>query len=329
MANNIFREFFGDAAELTAALNRSKFNPGTLARLALFTESGISSTTATIDVADDALTLLPTVPRGGVASVHRDRETGGITVSAVHIPTRATVLADSVQNRREFGGVGLDSPEQVRTRILASMRTNLELTIEHHRYGAIKGQIIDTDGSVLMDSYAAFGISQTVVNMDLASTTKLLLNTVIAAERESERALGGNTPTGFLGLASPDFMDSLRANLSFSDALKYAAPSDLLKEYRNGIQVGDTFFIECRSTPGLPARIPAGEAYLVPQGISDLLITRYAPGDYVSTVNQPGLPLYVQSEEMPMGKGYYLEAQSNPINLCTRPGAIIKLTKAA
>ena len=103
----------------------------------------------------------------------------------------------------------------------------------------------------------------------------------------------------------------------------------MLKDYRNGIQIGNTFFVECGSIPGLPVRIPAGTAYLVPQGIANLLITKYAPGDYVTTVNQPGLPLYVMSEEMPMGKGFYLEAQSNPINLCTRPASIIKLTKAA
>lgn len=329
MADNIFSEAFGDAAELTNLINKSKFHPGTLARLGLFTESGISSTLATIDVEDEALTLLPTAPRGGVASVHRDRDTGGITVSALHIPTRASVLADSVQNKREIGGVGLDSPEQVRTRILAGMRKNVELTIEQHRFGAIRGLISDVDGSVLMDTYAAFGISQVVVNLDLASTTKLLLNEVIAAERESEQALGGDTPTGFIGLASPDFMDALRANQSYDNALKYAAPSDLLKDYRNGIQVGGTFFIECRSIPGLPARIPAGTAYLVPQGIANLLITKYAPGDYIRAVNQPGLPLYVMSQEMPMGKGFFLEAQSNPINLCTRPASIIKLTKAA
>ena len=328
MADNLFTDAFSDAAELTALINKSKFNPGTIARLGLFTDSAISSTLATIDVEDEALTLLPTAPRGGVGSVHRDRDTAGITVSALHIPTRASVFADSVQNKRELGGVGLDSPEQVRTRILAGMRKNIELTIEQHRFGAIRGLITDTDGTVLMDTYAAFGISQTVVNLDLASTTKLLLNEVIAAERQSEQALGGDTPTGFIGLSSPDFMDSLRANFSYDNALKYAAPSDLLKDYRNGIQVGDTFFIECRSIPGLPARIPAGESYLIPVGIANLLITKFAPGDYVSTVNRPGLPLYVMSQEMPMGKGFFLEAQSNPINLCTRPGAIIKLTKA-
>ncbi len=329
MADNLFTQAFGDAAELTDLINKSKFNPGTLARLGLFTESGISSTVATIDVVDEALTLLPTAPRGGVGEVHRDRDTGGITVSALHIPTRASVNADSVQNKREIGGVGLDNHEQARTRILAGMRKNIELTIAQHRFGAIRGLITDVDGSVLMDTYAAFGISQVVVNLDLASSTKLLLNEVIAAERESEHALGGDTPTGFIGLASPDFMDALRANISYDNALKYAAPSDLLKDYRGGIQVGDTFFIECRSIPGLPARIPARTAYLVPQGIANLLITKYAPGDYVSSVNSPGLPLYVMSQEMPMGKGFFLEAQSNPINLCTRPASIIKLTKAA
>ena len=201
MADNIFTQAFGDAAELTGLINKAKFNPGTIARLGLFTESGISSTLATIDIEDEALTLLPTAPRGGVGAVHRDRDTGGIEVSALHIPTRASVYADSVQNKREVGGVGLDSPEKVRNRTLAGMRKNIELTIEQHRFGAIKGQILDTDGSVLMDTYAAFGISQVVVNLDLASATKLLLNEVIAAERASEQALGGDTPSGFIGLA--------------------------------------------------------------------------------------------------------------------------------
>lgn len=329
MADNMFTDAFGDAAELTSLINKSKFNPGTIARLGLFTESGIATTTAQIDVLDDALTMLPTTPRGGVSAVHTGRGASVILVEAVHIPTRATVYADSVQNKREVGGVGLDSPEQVRTRVLASMRKNIELTIEQHRFGAIRGQILDTDGSVLMDTYAAFGISQTTVAMDLASTTKLLLNTVIAAERQSEQALGGDTPTGFVALAAPDFMDAVRANLSYDTALRSAAPSELLTDYRNGIQVGNTFFIECRSTPGLPVRIPLGEAYLIPQGIEGLLITKYAPGDYVATVNTPGLPIYAISQLMPMDKGFYLEAQSNPINLCTRPGSIIRLTKVA
>jgi len=46
----------------------------------------------------------------------------------------------------------------------------------------------------------------------------------------------------------------------------------------------------------------------------------------VETVNTMGLPLYAKSEPLPLGKGYRLEAQSNPLNLVTRPAAMIKLT---
>ena len=44
-------------------------------------------------------------------------------------------------------------------------------------------------------------------------------------------------------------------------------------------------------------------------------------------VNTIGLPLYAKQELMRMNKGVALEAQSNPLNLCTKPRAVIKLTK--
>jgi hypothetical protein len=58
----------------------------------------------------------------------------------------------------------------------------------------------------------------------------------------------------------------------------------------------------------------------------ELLITRFAPADYIETVNTLGLPYYAKQEIMPFGKGVALEAQSNPIHLPTRPAAIVRLT---
>ena len=330
MSDNLFKEAFGDAAELTLLLNKSKYNPGIIARLGLFSESGISSTIAAIDVADEALTLLPiSIPRGGVAEVHRPRDSTLLTATALHIPTRATVMAESVQNVRALGGISLDTPEAVRSRALAGMRKNIELTLEHVRFGTIRGQIVDIDGTVMLDLFAALGLSQTTIAMDLTSSTKLLVNSTIDAERQSEYVLGGDQPSGFLALAAPDFMDALRANPSYVSDLRFAAPNELLKNFRNGITVGDTTYLEVRSTPGLPARIPAGEAYLLPLGIADFLVTRYAPADYVETVNTPGLPMYAKSQLMDFDKGFMLESQSNPINLCTRPAAVIRLLKGA
>jgi hypothetical protein len=326
MSSNLFADAFGNAAELTAAINVASYTPGTLAKLKQFSESGISTVDAVIDYATEVVRIIPTAPRGGVAEPHQPGTESGVKISALHIPTRATIYADQVQDKRAFGATGFDSPLALRTRTLSAMRTNIEATIEGHRFGAIRGKVLDFDGTELLDLYALFGITQTSLSLDLDVTTTPILNRVIDAERASEDALGGAVPSGFIALAAPDFMDALRLNPAYDTALRYGRPADLLKDFRTGITVGNTTFIECRTAPGLPVRIPAGEAYLVPQGVAGLLLTRYAPGDYMEAVNSPGLPLYMKSEELPFGKGYGLEAQSNPINFCSRPGAIIRLT---
>ena len=319
---------FSDSVELTAAIQTSKYNPGQIAKLKLFEESGVATTSVAIDYIDNALKMLPTSPRGGVGEPHRSASRSVVTVQATHIATVASVYADEVQDQRAFGlSNGLDTPEALRMRRLSSMKTNLELTVEQHRAGAIRGLVQDTDGSTLLDTYAAFGITQTVYPMDLGGVGNLV-NKSIGAERECERALGGEDPTGFLALSSPSFMDALRANGYYDSAIRFAAPGTMLAGYRSGITIGDTTYIEVRSTPGLPVKIPAGEGYMIPLGIAGLFLTRFAPGDYLSTVNQPGLPAYVQSQAMQMDKGWRLEAQSNHVSLCTRPLAVVKLTAA-
>lgn len=326
--DQLFASSFADSAELTAAIQRTPYNPGQIAKLKIFDEAGIASTSVAIDMRDNALTMLPTSPRGGVSEPLRMGSRSMVTIEACHIGTVGSAYADECQNVREFGSAtGLESPAELMARKLRTMKQNLEVTIEQHRTGAVRGLVQDTDGSTILDVYAAFGLSQTVYPMALAGTGNLV-NKTIGAERECQASLGGEDPTGFLALCSPSFMDALRSNGYYDSALRFAAPSTLLAGYTNGITVGNTTFVEVRSTPGLPVKIPAGEGYLIPLGINDLFITRFAPGDYMATVNQPGLPAYVQSQLMDMGKGYKLEAQTNHVSLCTRPAAVIKLTVA-
>lgn len=326
--NQILQDAFGNGATLTAAINKAPFMPGTLARLKLFAEQGISTLEAAIDYEDHVIKIIPTAPRGGVAEPYQSGTKETVKIAAVHIPTRGSVYADEVQDKRLWGTSDMDSPTALRTRKLSGMRTNLEATTERMRFGAIMGKVLDFDGTELLDLYAMFGIVQTSLSLDLSSSTTLILNKVIGAERVSEDGCGGTVPTSYVALSSPSFMDALRANPAYETALRYAQPSALLTDFRNGIVIGNSTFIECRTPPGLPVRIPDGESYLVPQGVADLLMTHYAPGDYMEAVNSPGMPVYAKSEEMPMGKGYALEAQSNPINVCTRPAAIIRLTVA-
>ena len=89
---------------------------------------------------------------------------------------------------------------------------------------------------------------------------------------------------------------------------------------------GGIVFERYRGNVGGVPYVPEDRAFAVPEGVPDLFITNFAPADYMETVNTNGLPYYASQELLPHNKGVDLEAQSNPLSLCTRPGAVIKLT---
>jgi len=321
------QELFGDNAELTASIQTVDFTPGLIAAGKIFTEGGIATTKMFIEYDGDVITLVPSAPRGGVGEPFPTGRGSGIEVSAVHLPTRGSVMADEVQNQRAFGGTDLDSPEALRDRKLSIMRNNLEATIEWLRLGALKGLVLDADGeTVIADLYAEFGITQTTKALALATPGTRLLTKIIDAEREAEDALGGVVPSGFLAYAAPDFMDMLRLHPDYEMYLEQARPSDLVKNYRNAITIGATTFVEYRTPRNSNERIAEGQAIMFPLGVPNMFITKFAPADWVETVNRPGLPIYAKAEPMSFGRGYELSAQSNPVSVCTRPAAVLKLT---
>lgn len=197
-----------------------------------------------------------------------------------------------------------------------------------HLLGAVQGQVLDADGTVILDSFAAWGLSQQTLNFALDVDSTNVLGLGIAAQRMSEDALYGDAPDGYIGLASAGFMDQLRAHPAYAKTLQFARPSAQMADYRSGIMVGDTMFVELRATAGSFVKIPDNTAYLVPR-VPGLIIRRFGPADWNRTVNTVGIPFYMQGEPLPMDKGYALEAQTNPFTLVTKPRAIIKLTASA
>jgi hypothetical protein len=100
------------------------------------------------------------------------------------------------------------------------------------------------------------------------------------------------------------------------------------QDVRSAFLFGGVLWEEYRGTVGGIDFITSGDAYLVPEGVPDLFVTHYGPADYVEAANTIGLPYYAKQELLQFGKGVDLEAQSNPISLCTRPRSVVKLTVA-
>ncbi len=298
----------------------------------LFTESGIATTSMMIERTGSEFKLVPAAPRGGVGAPVSLKGRSLFPVMAVHLPQTGAMLADEVQGIRAFGSE--TEVEAASARIAAKLavaKANLDLTLEYHRIGAIKGQVLDADGTtVLMDMYSTFGVAQTIQNFILATATTKVKDKITAVVRAIKQKLGGRAFSGVEVRCSAAFYDSLTGHATIEKAFELYDQNSYARTDQRG--KGFTFagvtFIEYLGGVGGIDFIPAGEAYAYPIGISGLFQTAYAPADYMETVNTMGLPYYAKQEAMPMNKGITIESQSNPINFCTLPEAVIKCLAA-
>jgi len=326
--NDLFNSDFFTTETLTAAINKAPYVPGQLAALKLFEEKGIATTRAAVELKNNVLTLVPNIQRGGPAPIFRPGGREGVSFDCAHLIQRSTLLADSIQDVREFGTTELKTlAATLNTDHLMPMRSNLEATLEYHRIGAIKGLVIDASGGTLVDLFAEFGVTQQTIDVDLDTSTTIVQTKILAAKRLAEAALGAVKPSGWVALCSPVFFDALLGHPSVeSFAAGWTAASMLRDDVRDSVSIGGVTFSEYRGSYLGADFIAAGDAYLVPLGVPGLFITRFAPADYAEAVNTEGLPIYAKSHPLPFDRGAMLEAQSNPVNLCTQPRSVIKLT---
>ncbi|MDR6445588.1 hypothetical protein J2794_001679 [Paraburkholderia terricola] len=317
-------------SSLSAAINEQPFVPSRLAALGLFEEQGITTTVVQIEKDGDTLALVPAGIRGSSASVVVGSKRQMLPFNTVHLPQRATIGADEIQNLRAFGSeTELEALTTVVNRRLGKMRRQLDATHEFHRIGAIKGQILDADGkSVVVDLLKAFDIEQTVIDFELDKMADTEIRTKCQLVLDAiEDALGNIPFTGARVLCGRKFWNALIVLKTVKETyLATAMAASLRGDTRDAFDIGGCTFERYRGRVGDVGYVADDEAHAVPEGVPDLFITRFAPADYVEAVNTTGLPYYAKQELMDFGKGVEIEAQSNPIHLCTRPKAVIRLT---
>lgn len=332
IGQEIFEGF--DAHTLSTAINAADYRGGIIHRRGIFTERPVSTTAVEIEIIDDTISLVQSSPRGGIGHVHAPASRGTVRFSIPHIVARGTMLAASWQDRRGFGSGALADVNAERDRELLRMRANLEATIEFHRARALAGAILDADGSTLVDLLSEFGVSQQSQGMALGTTTTSIRTKLVEAKRKAEAALGAAalSVTGWVAFCSHGFMDALVSHGSVAQwAEGWSGGAAALRDDQRGgeFEMAGIRFVEVPEIAGAKL-IDDDAALLVPEGVPDLFITHFAPSDTWADVNASAdrvLPIYARAEPLPMDKGVRLEAQSNPLSICTRPRAVVKLTK--
>jgi hypothetical protein len=327
--NNPFHTPAFSMAALTAAINIIPNRFGRIEALGLFPDKPVRTRQILVEEQNGVLNLLPSMPPGSPGTVGRRGKRAMRSFVITHIPHDDVVLPEEVQGIRAFGSeTEMETIASVMARHLQTMRNKHAITLEHLRMGALKGVILDADGSVIYDLFEEFGITPTAINFDLGNANANVKKKCADVLRHFEDNLKGEFMTGVHCLCSPEFYDALTDHVKVKDAFAYSQQrAVLIDDMRAGFTFGGVTFEEYRGQAtdvnGVTRRfIAAGEAHAFPLGTIDTFSTYYAPADFNETANTLGQPLYAKQEPRKFERGTDLHTQSNPLPMCHRPGVL-------
>ncbi|KEQ05745.1 hypothetical protein GV67_04115 [Pseudorhizobium pelagicum] len=337
-------DIFGNAAfsstSLTQAINIVPNDYGRIRELGLFEPEPIATTTVAVHYENGTLNLLPTRERGAPSSLGMPEKRGAKPFSCFHIPHDDFVRADDVQNiLARFGEDGaLDNVASLVNRKQITMRRKHSITLEHMRMGALRGEILDSDGSSLLNLFTSFDVTQKSIDFVLGTAGTNVGGKIDELLSYLEDNLKGEVMTGVHVLASPEWFAKLVDHEKVKEAWKYydglynVMRDDVRKKFvHRGVTFeeyrGSAQYLQEDGTYGTRRFIPANEAIAFPLGTTDTFRTYFGPADFIDTVNTMGEEIYVRTAVDPEFQRWVkIHSQSNPLPMVKRPALLVKLT---
>ncbi|MDX6806320.1 major capsid protein [Terrihabitans rhizophilus] len=336
---DIFSNDAFSATSLTAAINIVPNAYGRLNELGLFENEPIPTTTVGVQFENGTLNLLPTRERGAPSSLGMPDQRNAKVFSAFHIPHDDFVKADDVQNilARVGQDGALEGVQTVVNRKQINMRRKHAITLEHMRISALRGEILDSDGSSLLNLFTSFGVTQKSIDFLLGTADTNVGGKIDELSGYMEDNLNGEVMSNAHVLCSPEWFAKLTSHKNVKEAwAHYDGTFNVLRQdvRKKFVHRGVTFeeyrgtanYLQENGTYGSRRFIPAGEAIAFPMGTIDTFRTYWAPADFIDTVNTLGEQIYVrQAVDPEFQRWVKIHSQSNPLPMVKRPGLLVRL----
>ncbi len=335
---DVFNQDAFGVISLTDSVNNIPFVPGRCGQVLNWNERGITTTSVMIESVDGTLKLLNPTGRGGPGETKAKDKRSARSLIVPHYQWDDGITADEVQGVRAFGSeTEVQSVMSlVNQRQTEAIQLVLDPTLELQRLGAVKGIILNADGSTLYNLFTEFGVSQeSEVDFDLDNATPAsgaLRKKCASVVRKIMDNLGGVPLTGIHAFCGDAFFDDLLSHPEVVASYRNTDMATVLRDgyvYPNGNRIygafefGGIVFENYRGKNGSTAMVDTDKCHLFPVGVPGLFRTVYAPADYMETVNTVGLPRYSRMWMSPNGKAANLEVQANPLSYCTRPKSLM------
>lgn len=312
---------------------------GTINNLGIFSTEKVTQHTVTFQETYTDFGLVLDRVRGERNNVNKDvlRKLHSFVVP--HFPLDDQILPKDLQGKSAYQQ--LDEAEvlaAVRLRKMERIRNSHAVTLEFARAQALTlGTIYAPNGTVALNWFDEFGITQTVVNFAFSTaTTDVLAQTeaVIAAMQDNA---GSVSFVGIVALCSPGFFSKLISHATVKLAWTYynngranilvdrSAPNGSVTAMHREFEYGGIRFIEMRDSFNGNVLIPANTAVFLPTG-TDYFKTYYSPAERFGLVNTEGEEVYMWEHAAPNGTAIELETESNFANALLKPTLVIKGT---
>ena len=150
-----------DCTEMTAAVNKLPALPVYFRRL--FEVKGVKTTTVSLDIRKGRIVLIGDSERNTAPEslAGRGAKREWMHLSCAHLAMSDTLAPEDLQDVRAFGSTEPISVAEVYNDKMQQLKDNMTATMEFHRLGAIKGVVLDANGTtVLHDIFNTFGVTK-------------------------------------------------------------------------------------------------------------------------------------------------------------------------
>lgn len=316
-------------ATLTASVNKLPFMPTKAGDLGIFRSQGIATTYYGLEERKGRLFLIANTDRDGDPFPVKRNKRNRKILQTTHLPASDVLMPSDLQGIAQFGqdtsGVQANPQAVVINDKLQILKNSVNTTREWQRVGALRGQILDDDGSVIEDLYDLFGVTKKIITIDFSDPATDVRGKIMEGKRWAEQRLFGTLTRGFNSFCSPEFFTALTTHATVVRAYaNYQEARDRLGgDVRKGFTFGDVEFSEYYAVVSGQTFFPAGIGSMFPLG-DGIFGNVNAPANYNETVNTMGLEFYAKAEQREMAKGWKLEVQSNPGHFCLFPEALVE-----
>jgi hypothetical protein len=315
---NNYLDFFTQT-ELVQAIAKVPYVPGQLAPL--FETRALAGTKLALEEQPEQGGDLITASSRGTPSKAASLARRAVhTFETAHYRHDAAVYADEVLNARAAGTEAMGELITARRdETLAMLRRNADATLEALRVAALTAP---------GNAFGSMGSEATIAFQTDATKTRAAIFTGIV--KPMEDALGGVPFSGIDVYCSDGIWDDVIENKAIKDTYLYTQQAAALRgDARDELTWGGVRFIRYRGAG--TTVITADKAIAVPTGVPGMFIQAFAPADTLDTVGVGGLgqPYHIQAYPIDSGnRGWHLELQTNPVMVCTRPGAVFSVKMA-